>query len=218
MLITAADRAELLHHVESAEASGRADHPLVQMLRRIAKPKGMLQVTLPYPISANRYWQTRVLPARDGKPAMAITYVSKEAKAYKESVAWLMRAAGVRQAYQGRVAVHLALYPHRPLDWKTRVRKDPCYWADTVQRLDLDNCRKVVTDSLVGVVFADDKAVCMDGGEVMEPDGREACVVLTLWPLIPAATQASLMAPEPESLTAPPKALAIADYDDATPF
>lgn len=38
MLISATDRVELLRHVQDAEAFGRADHPLVQLLRRIAGP------------------------------------------------------------------------------------------------------------------------------------------------------------------------------------
>ena len=50
-----------------------------------AKP---IRLKLPYPISANRYWRTRVA----GK--IAVTYVSAEAKSYKSIVAWMATAAG----------------------------------------------------------------------------------------------------------------------------
>ncbi len=204
MLVTAADRAELARHVKEAEASGRAGHPLVKLLRRIAAPAGMFQVTLPKPISANVYWRTRTYYDKETKEWRAMTYVSADAKQYKESAAWLLAAAGVRSPYVGRVAAHIAYYPHRPKDYKTRQRKDPLYWADTVARLDLDNCRKVLTDALSGVAFVDDKCIWMDGGEVMEPDGRDTCVVLTLWPLVLEAPQATLMLPDPPKAIKPP--------------
>ena len=54
----------------------------------------MIELTLPYPISANRYWKSRVMTVH-GKP-MPQTYVSKEAKEFKEHVGCLARAAGVR--------------------------------------------------------------------------------------------------------------------------
>lgn len=197
MLISAADRAELLRHVKEAEAAGRSDHPLVKLLRRIAKPNGALTVSLPIPVSANRYWATRTYYNKEAKQWQALTYVTAEAKAYKQSVAWLMVAAGVRSPYPGRVAMHIAVYPHRPLDYRKRQRKDPLYWADTVQRLDLGNHRKTLEDALNGIAYTDDKLIWMDGGEVMEPDGREACVVLTLWPLVLDSPQATIMLPEP---------------------
>ena len=42
-------------------------------------------LTLPYPISANRYWASRTVTPR-GKPAFTSTYVTPEAKAYKAQV------------------------------------------------------------------------------------------------------------------------------------
>lgn len=124
---------------------------------------------------------------------MAMTYVTTEAKKYKETVAWLLRAAGVRQPLQGRVQVDIKLYPHRPLDWAKRAKADPLYWADSVQRLDLDNCRKVVNDALKDIVFGDDKCIWRDSGEVMEPDGREACLVVTVTPIAKAVVQPDLL-------------------------
>ena len=151
----------------------------------------MITLTLPYPISANRYWATRVI--NKGGKSMALTYVTAEAKAFKEAVGWLARKAGIHAPIKGRVSVHIQLYPHRPLDYQKRMRLDPLYWADTVQRLDLDNARKVVNDALKDIVFEDDKYIWRDSGEVMEPDGREACLVVTITPLAVAQPQGSLL-------------------------
>ncbi len=153
----------------------------------------LIQITLPPPISANRYWAHRVLKSKETGKWMAMTYVTTEAKQYKQAVAWLLRAAGVREAMKGRVQVDIQMYPHRPLDYKKRMRDDPLYWDDTVQRLDLDNARKVVNDALKEVAFADDKCIFKDSGEVMEPDGRDACLVVTIRPYVRAVNpQAAL--------------------------
>lgn len=144
----------------------------------------MITLTLPYPISANRYWATRVIKPKGGGRPMAMTYVTPEAKAYKEQVGLLLKSAGVREALPGRVQVDIQMYPHRPLDYKKRIRVDPLYWDDTVMRLDLDNARKVVNDALKELAFSDDKAIFKDSGEVMEPDGREACLVVTIRPYV----------------------------------
>ncbi len=56
-----------------------------------------ITLTLPYPISANRYWATRTVPAKGARKAMALTYVTPEAKAYKAEVEALCVAAGVRR-------------------------------------------------------------------------------------------------------------------------
>ena len=155
-----------------------------------------IRLTLPYPPSANRYWRTRVIvpKGKDLKSAIVSTYVSSEAKQFKEAVGWLLRSAGVRQPMQGRVAVHIELWPHRPLDWAKRAKSDPLYWADTVQRLDLDNARKVVNDALKDLAFGDDKCIWRDSGEVMEPDGRDACLVVTITPLVKVNPQLEIAA------------------------
>jgi crossover junction endodeoxyribonuclease RusA len=184
------------------------------------KPGEPIRVTLPYPPSANRYWRTRVIASAAGggytfagllKDALqgstnraklvatkvlepfVSTYVSGEAKTYKEHVGWLLVGAGVRKPLAGRVHVHLELWPHRPLDWAKRAKADPLYWADTVQRLDLDNCRKVVTDALKGIAIEDDRQVWKDSGEVMEPDGRDACLIVTITPLVKFNPQKELL-------------------------
>lgn len=138
-------------------------------------------VKLPYPVSANRYWRDRVIPAKGNRAALVQRYISPEARQFKESVGWLLRNAGVRQVITGRVRVDLQLHPHCPKDWKLRAKKDPLWWADTVQRLDLDNCRKVVTDALKGIAIEDDVQVWKDTGEVMEPvEGVEAHLVVRI--------------------------------------
>ena len=117
----------------------------------------MIELTLPYPISANRYWKTRVMKVAG--QMMAQTYVSKEAKEFKDHVGWLARAAGVRAPITGRVAISYTLHPHRPLDYLRRMKRDPAGWEDTVQCIDLDNAQKVLLDALKGVVMEDDKWV-----------------------------------------------------------
>lgn len=164
----------------SAVAPTRAIVPTPVVPSMPGKP---IVLTLPYPISANRYWR----PVRIGAHITIVP--TKEAKAYKQSVGWLAKSAGIRAPLAGRVHVDLALYPKRPQDWAKRLKADPLYWADSVMRLDLDNCRKVVYDALKDVAFGDDRCVWSDAGVVMEPDGREACVVVTITPLVKANPQ-----------------------------
>lgn len=144
-----------------------------------------ITLTLPYPISANRYWKSFPLGGR------TMTAPSHEAKQYKKTVALLAMAAGVRAPITGRVQIDIKLYPHRPLDWQKRMKRDGAAWDDTVQCLDLDNARKVLYDSLKGVAIEDDKWVRRDTGERMEPDG-EARVVVTITPLPVAEPQLGL--------------------------
>lgn len=147
-------------------------------------------LVLPYPISANVYWRTRV--AKN----MAMTYVSTEAKAYKAEVAWLCKQAGIRSPLIGRVSVDIALYPQRPQDWAKRVKDNPTSWDDTVRCIDLDNARKVLYDALKDLAFQDDKWVWQDSARRMPPDG-DARVVVTIRPWISNAPQASLFGAQP---------------------
>lgn len=143
-------------------------------------------LTLPYPISANRYWASRTVASRGGK-AFTSTYVTPEAKAYKSQVAMLALEAGVHQPIAGRVRVEFTLYPHRPLDWQKHMRKDGAAWDDTVQCLDLDNAQKVVLDSLKDVVFEDDAWVREIHARRAEPDEFGARLLVVVTPL--AVTQ-----------------------------
>lgn len=152
----------------------------------------MIRLELPYPISANRYWATRTVPAKGARKAMAMTYVTPEAKAYKSTVEAICAAAGVRRPLPGRVHIAVQLYPHRPLDWQARQRKLGAAWDDGVQCLDLDNANKVLLDALKDVAIEDDRWVRRLTAERMEPDG-EARVVVTITAMPVAQPQADLL-------------------------
>lgn len=122
---------------------------------------------------------------------MAMTYVTKEAMEYRQQVAELAKAAGITEMFVGRVALDLKLYPHRPLDWATRIRKHGQNWDDTVQCIDLGNCEKVLSDALQGIVFPDDKWIWRQTKQRMEPDG-DARVIVTITPIVVVAAQKEL--------------------------
>lgn len=146
----------------------------------------MTTLTLPYPVSANRYWQTRVI--KMGGLPRAMTYVSAEAKAFKEQVGWLAKAAGVHKPIVGRVAIAYTLHPHCPQDAHRRMKRDPYCWDDTVQCIDLDNAQKVLLDALKGVVIEDDKWVRYITAERGLPvDGGK--LVVTITPIVVAPKQ-----------------------------
>jgi crossover junction endodeoxyribonuclease RusA len=152
----------------------------------------MSWISLPYPISANRYWATRVA----GK--FAQTYVTPEAKAYKAHVAQLVALQGVKCS-SDRMMLTIRLYPNRPQDWLKRVCKDPDRWDDTVQCIDLGNCEKVLSDALNGVAWTDDKQLRRITLERMEPDEHGARVEILIEPvvfvpMVPALFDAELVA------------------------
>ena len=126
----------------------------------------MIELTLPYPVSANRYWRT-VWPNGARCP---VTTVSAQARAYKTQVRRLALEAGVVRPFSGRGGVSFVLFPRRPSDWKRRVKADPVRWDDSVQCIDLDNAQKVLFDAMKGVVFVDDDRVFRIVGERVAPD------------------------------------------------
>lgn len=144
-------------------------------------------LTLPYPLSANRYWR----PVNLGKHISIVP--TSEAKAYKTRVAWLARAAGVRAPIEGRVELQVRLYPNRPQDWQSRQRKHGAAWDDTVRCIDLDNANKVLLDALKGVAIVDDAWVRRIVSERMEPDAGDARVVVTITALATEQPQADLL-------------------------
>lgn len=133
----------------------------------------MITLTLPYPISANRYWRSFAHKST----GRTITVVSPEAKSYKSEVGWLAKEAGIRAPLLGRINLEYTLHPKRPQDWERRQRKDPAGWEDSVQCMDLDNAQKVLLDALKCIVFADDKWVRRIVAERGEPR-EQACVVV----------------------------------------
>jgi crossover junction endodeoxyribonuclease RusA len=148
----------------------------------------MIELTLPYPISANRYWASRVIKSKATGKWMAMTYVTPEAAEYRKAVARIATAAGIAKPFDWRVSVELDLYPHRPLDWARRARKSPATWDDDVQCIDLGNAEKVLSDALQGIVFADDRWIWDLHKRRMEPDG-ESRVIVRVTPMVQAVSQ-----------------------------
>lgn len=164
----------------------------------------VVSVCLPYPVSANRYWGERIvrprrIPGQKRKPDFVHHYLTPEAREYRNTVGWLLRKAGVRQAIPGRVRVDLQLHPHCPQDWRARMRADPLWWDNDVLRVDLDNARKVIYDALNAVAISDDHFIWKDTGEVMEPSERvPACVVVRISRCIVNNPQPGLDLPLPQ--------------------
>ena len=132
----------------------------------------MITLSLPYPLSANRYWRTRVM--RGPRP-IAQTYVSAEAEAYKADVMAIALQAGARPI-PGKVSLRMALYPHQPADWHKRTEEE----RDRVRCIDLDNALKVTIDALKDIAFEDDAMVREIVAVRMEPDEEGARVVVTV--------------------------------------
>lgn len=108
----------------------------------------MIQLALPYPVSANRYW--RAYRNR--------TVRSDEATAYRRRVLEAAVAAGMRPVLEHGVRVDLVLRP------KLTKRGE----ASKV-RLDLDNCIKVALDALIGIAYEDDRQVVKLTAEIGAP-------------------------------------------------
>lgn len=111
-------------------------------------------IVLPYPVSANRYWESFV----PNGARRAIVHLSTEAKAYKNAVQVRAAMAGVRKPTSALLDVTFRLFPDRPKDWEKRERKDPNY-GDHVRSIDLGNCEKVACDALNGIAWVDDKQI-----------------------------------------------------------
>ena len=147
----------------------------------------MIEVTLPYPPSANRYWRHRAMP----KGGIS-TYVSADGKQFCDSVEKTLKAQGVIKPLQGRVRVEFTLYPARPQDWQARMRKLGDAWHDNVRCIDLDNAQKALMDALKGVAFEDDVWVREIRAKRAEPDG-EARLVVRITPVDTQQPQGCLL-------------------------
>ena len=147
------------------------------------------RLTLPYPVSANRYWRSFVPRGH----SRAIVTRSDEAKAYVDEVGWLARQAGIRQPLKGRIELGLVLYPQLPQDWQRRARCNPQTWDDTVQCIDLGNCEKVLSDALNGIAWIDDKQLRRIVLERAEPDGVARVEVRITRMAVPASPQGDLL-------------------------
>jgi crossover junction endodeoxyribonuclease RusA len=148
-----------------------------------------IKLVLPYPISANRYWRT-FMPKGFKAP---VTTLSQEAKSYKSQVQWMCKAAGIKSPISGRVHIDIKLYPHRPQDYAKRMQKLGARWDDDVKCIDLDNANKVLFDAIKGIAIEDDKWVRRLTSERMEPDDKEARVVMTITAIEIEEPQGSLL-------------------------
>lgn len=97
----------------------------------------MVVLSLPYPISTNRYWRT----FRNRQ------IVSKEAVAYKARVAAIAAENGIKPTDK-TVSLTVQLIP--------KANKDG---SASKVCLDLDNCLKVCLDALQGAAYDDDNQV-----------------------------------------------------------
>lgn len=138
----------------------------------------VITLVLPYPISANRYWASRSYKVKGSTQYRSMTYVTKEAEAYREQVHLIARVAGLGDPLEGRIELGYRLYPNRPQDWEKRQRKLGPDWDDDVMCLDLGNAEKVMADALQGVVYANDKQIRKIVAERMEPDEHGARLVV----------------------------------------
>lgn len=157
----------------------------------------VIRLELPPPISANDYWGTRVIKVQ-GRWTPTV-YVTHEASDYRKCVAEIAQACGVKPI-EGRVSVHVQVYPHRPLDYERRQRKLGAAWEDgngrdvpALKCQDLDNSNKVLLDALKGIAFGDDRWVWRLSSERMEPDGDRARVVVTVERIQVAQPQLALL-------------------------
>ena len=100
--------------------------------------EGALQLTLPSPISCNRYWRT----------FRGRQVISAEARAFKSLVAWKARQDGI-QPLHGPIVLTVAYHPKRPKKWT----------GGPVRRQDVSNVVKVAEDALQGVAFVNDSQV-----------------------------------------------------------
>lgn len=97
----------------------------------------MVVLSLPYPISTNRYWRT----------FRSRQIVSKEAVAYKARVAAIAAENGIKPTAK-TVGLTVQLIP--------KANKDG---SASKVCLDLDNCLKVCLDALQGAAYENDNQV-----------------------------------------------------------
>lgn len=120
-----------------------------------------MKLRLSYPVSANRYWRTVV----NKKTQRAMTFVSKEAEAFKDEARLRAMVAGIRKPLAGPVELRFRLVP----------RNLVC--------MDLDNALKVSIDALKGIVFGDDSQVFKIVAERGDADPAGAYLEVEILPL-----------------------------------
>ena len=117
---------------------------------RVLRP---IRLVLPYPVSANRYWQSFV--PRNQKRAIVV--VSKEAKAYKHEVGYLAKEAGLLKPTTRPVSLAFTLHPPATVQRFDKAMRPVEVKCGT--RINIDNCLKVAIDALNGIAYVDDAQV-----------------------------------------------------------
>ena len=123
-------------------------------------------LTLPYPISTNRYWRT----------FCGRLVVSGEARAYKAAIAVIAAGQGV-QPLNGDVALDLILHAKKT---KRETGKRP-------RVMDLSNSLKISEDALIGIVFNDDAQTRWISMRYGEPVPGGALVITVSEIILPAS-------------------------------
>lgn len=103
-----------------------------------------IHLSLPLPPSGNH---RNGMSTRGGKPHF---FPKKETKAFRETVALIAKAEGVRPL-SGHLAVELDIYPNR-------------------EGRDMDNVEKTLWDALEGIAFGDDKRIRRKRVEMHDAD------------------------------------------------
>ena len=139
----------------------------------------MIELILPYPLSANRYYRNFTPKGRKN----SVTVLSREAHVYKRRVQEIARKAGIEKPFTCRVKFEYSLSPKLPKDAERRMKRDPKNWDDTVQCIDLDNAQKVTLDSLEGIIFKNDKMIRQIVGERILPEDEKGKLYVRITPL-----------------------------------
>lgn len=133
----------------------------------------MISLSLPYPVSANRYW----------RHARGRTYLSKEAEMYKLGVASACLLARLREPLMGLLELRIVLHPPMPANAFKRERKEGSTWWHTgIRCMDIDNSQKVALDAMQGHVYGNDaqiRRIVMDYGYPTQ--GGALSVIATQW-------------------------------------
>lgn len=117
----------------------------------------MPTLSLPYPVSVNRYW-------RQYRGRMV---VSAEAKQYKSIIRAIATQHGIGAPLGGDIAIEMAYHPRRPKKWR----------GGPVRAFDLSNVVKIAEDALNGVAWLDDRQVAALTVRRAEPVPDGALVV-----------------------------------------
>jgi len=149
-------------------------------------------LSLPYPISENHYKAPRIITLKGTRKQTIMWYLTPEAKVFIAACQKVAYAAGLKEPLTGRVDLSYRLYPHRPLDYKKRMRDLGPEWDDSVQRLDIYNAIKVAADALQGIVYVNDKQIYKGALEVAEPDEYGARLIVYVKRLPSKVTQQPL--------------------------